>query len=343
MSGKNCWCGRDAETKEGYCIFHAPIDKKKTKDFWERFKTYFEETLEEYGEAENKAVILFDCSYFVFPPFGEWKFPREIPFHITFVNALFYGDADFAGTEFKGQAVFVATQFHPCPEFLLLKGYPQQDLSEYPGYANFNESVFSSRATFAGSKFYCVAKFQKGGFLSDAIFNSVEFHEEVDFARRVFEGEAKFVDAKFYGETFFVASVFKGKSNFSAATINGATYFSESEFRVEGLFNGIECFNYVFFDRLVNEYERDGKGKFIKDKDNNKIPKTPAAEILLLHGHFYEKAKVYLPHTLLKSGPSSALARLRIPRYSTSFKPNGERKATKGRNSTKKPWLGKKV
>jgi len=332
MGGKNCWCGRDAETKEGDCIFHAPIDKKKPKDFWERFKTYFEETIKEYEEAENKAVILFDCSYFVFPPFGEWRFPKEIPFHITFTNAVFYGDAEFAGLEFKGQVVFVATEFRRCPEFLLIKMYTTMGTLEYPGFANFNEAVFSSIANFAGSKFYCVAKFQRGAFLSEANFNGAEFYEEADFAQRVFEEDANFNNAAFTGDTFFVNTLYKRNAGFRRAKFKGETYFSESEFRQRGFFIGIECFNYLFFDRSVNSYARDAKNEVIRDDENNKVILDPEAEIELTYCHFYDKSEVYAYKTSVRKWRFTGTTAIKNPEIfgfeETIWKTEGDERKT---------------
>ncbi len=332
MSGKNCWCGRDAETKEGDCIFHAPIDKKKPKDFWERFKTYFEETLKEYEEAENKAVILFDCSYFVFPPFGEWRFPKEIPFHITFTNAVFYGDAEFAGLEFTGQVVFVATEFRRCPEFLLIKMYTTMGTLEYPGFADFSESLFSLKANFADSKFFCVADFRKGRFLAEANFRGAEFHEEADFRGNFFGGKAIFSNAKFLGETRFTTAVFKEATLFHRATFKGETYFSEAEFRRRGLFIGIECFNYLFLDRVVNNYARDAKSEFIRDEENNIKIIIPEAEIDLTYCHFYDKSEVYTYKTSVRKWRFTGTTAIKNPGIfgfeETIWKTEGDKRKT---------------
>jgi uncharacterized protein YjbI with pentapeptide repeats len=332
MSERRCSCGREAEIEGRYCIFHAPINKKKPKDFWVRFKTYFEENLEEYKKAENKAAFIFNCAYFVFPPFGEWRFPKEIPFNITFTNAVFYGDAEFTGLEFKGQVVFVATEFRRCPEFLLIKMYTTMGTLEYPGFANFNEAVFSSIANFAGSKFYCVAKFHKGEFLSDAVFNSVEFHEEADFHGNFFGEKAMFSEALFLGETRFTTAVFKEDAYFQRATFKGETYFSESEFRQRGLFIGIECFNYLFFDRVVNTYARDANNEFIRDVENNKKIIVPEAEIELTYCHFYDKSEVYTYKTPVRKWRFIGTTAIKNPEIfgfeETVWKTEGDKRKT---------------
>jgi len=300
MDGKNCWCGRDAETKEGDCIFHASIDKKKPKDFWERFEIYFEETLEEYEEAETKAVILFDCSYFVFPPFGEWKFPKEIPFHIVFTNAVFYGDAEFAGIEFKGQALFVETQFHPCPEFLLIKMYTTMGTFEYPGFANFSGSLFSLKANFADSKFFCVADFRKGRFLAEVNFRGAEFHENADFKLRVFEGETNFNFAEFERGVYFNGSSFTKKVEFGKAVFKRETFFSGSEFRNKGVFAGTEFYDYIYLEQVVKEFERDADGNIVKVGGGSKKVKDGEACIDFVYNRFFDKAKVYTYKTSVR-------------------------------------------
>ena len=300
MSEEKCSCGREAEIEGKWCTLHAPIEKKNPEDFWVKFKTYFENALEEYEKAGNKSSILLDCSYFVFPPFGQWRFPKEIPFHIVFTNAVFYGDAEFAGIDFKGQALFVETQFRPCPESLLIKSYTQQDLSGYPGFADFKDSLFSLKANFADSKFFCVADFRKGGFLAEANFKGAEFYEKADFGSRVFEGKADFNFAEFEKCVYFSGSSFTRMAVFGRAIFKGETHFSELEFKSNGVFAGAEFYGNVYLELIVKEFERDSNGNIVKNEVAAKKIKDAEACVTLAYCHFFDKARVFTYKTSVR-------------------------------------------
>ncbi|MGD8719534.1 MAG: pentapeptide repeat-containing protein [Candidatus Zixiibacteriota bacterium] len=301
-------CKRNAVWNSEYCILHAEIEKKDPDDFWEEFKEHFESGLREYDDSEKPNKVSLNCTNFVFPPQGRWRFPEEIPFNVDFSFSEFYGEVDFQERTFRGRASFIGAKFKKVPEGL------ERHVGAYRKYdrrrdrVHFRGSKFPEYTSFAATEFECMVNFQEGYFKSLVVFDGGRFLADTDFSGRHFEKEASFQNATFEREVLFVDSLFKNEAKFNGSVFEGNTYFSRCEFRLTGDFTGIESSSYFFLNEIVKEYERDGKGSFVYEDRYRKII-TADAEIHLVHAQFYGKAKVTLARTLLKNGALLVLTR----------------------------------
>ena len=115
-----------------------------------------------------------------------------------FDQAIFSGDAQFAGATFSGNAEFNHASFRR--------------------EAGFNQATFSGDAQFAGATFSGNAEFNHASFRREA---GVTSNGETVFSEAIFCGEAGFNRAHFSGFLLFSGATFGGPVVFSGAILAG--------------------------------------------------------------------------------------------------------------------------
>lgn len=253
----------------GYCIFHAPADKKGI-------------STDEFNEIIYKRIngykhdLRFVCNLAgtVFPGdiiFADCNKMKQMP-HIIFNRAVFEGRADFRnvnfseaadfrGVLFKGEAIFTGAEFYHEAFFTDAKFSDKADFNrtDFKNSANFRRSGFSSMARFSGAFFSGMADlslvsfknetdFNRSCFKWDATFNGTlfvrtasfidaTFNRNANFNLAGFAGGVQFINASFGEDAFFARAIFSGKILFNSVKFHGWTLFNNAAFRDAAEFN----------------------------------------------------------------------------------------------------------
>jgi len=139
---------------------------------------------------------------------------------ISFQNAVFYGDADFAKVRFTQRVEFKEAKFHGTAGFTQARFYSGCDFSrvEFLGHTNFTSAVFCDLADFWGAKFLRIAAFM-----------GTTFERVADFRRTEFEGSASFLSAQFRDTADFRETTFRDAATFLSTAFRGEAIFMGSD------------------------------------------------------------------------------------------------------------------
>lgn len=221
-------CGRPTHKDSKYCIFHAKAEEKTENEFKKALKEYINSI-----KKENK-----DHNFERFIFIGDINFKKDTNITIFknagFVDAIFGGYADFAGTTFRGVASF---------EKIIFKGDANFAKVTFEGYSNFWKVHFYRNAGFVDAIFKTGTNFRRAILVGDANFEDVAFEGYADFVGAIFEGDAKFEKATFYGGADFGRTIFNRYTNveylknFYGHLVQPNTVFSTGISSIESMFD----------------------------------------------------------------------------------------------------------
>lgn len=210
----------DSEGK-GYCLFHAPADKKNIGGraiSVEDFNGKVLERIQAAIDSKYDYYVQFDGA--IFP--GEIFFPLDkgepiLP-KLSFSFATFNGDANFISTTFRDQVDFASATFRGDAVF---------SSTTFNDFADFSSAKFFGEANFLFSSFNEFVSFSSATFFSLADFASVTFMESVEFSFAMFNNQVDFQQVSFKGDTHFNSATFRGVTSFILASFN-KTFFRQT-------------------------------------------------------------------------------------------------------------------
>lgn len=218
----------------GYCILHDP---DPTKDV-----SLFEQTLHQYLEncrQQSKNVFLSGC---VFPKISGFA-NRHFPVLVSFDEAVFLVDANFAAVDFFGGCSFVGAQFRGKSEFTNMKcGQPGSfDKAEFFGEACFDGAAWSSTFSMREATFRKavtlermvverIALFDGGRFESSVSFAGTSFKDRLNMPKAHFECEVLFARCSFARHAIFAGSVFSKTADFCEISTQESLSFADVAF-----------------------------------------------------------------------------------------------------------------
>jgi uncharacterized protein YjbI with pentapeptide repeats len=253
--------------EDGYdlCIFHLPIDKKESDDFWRHLASYLSVLGQLRGprveiQVETGNPLISSCQdarlwhyYDLRRPPGKacfigFRFPGMDAQH-SLKNFTFGIPADFGGAEFGGEADFQRTKFSGQVNFADAK---------FGGMAEFDWGLFTEVADFSNTEFQAKATFHETSFLKDARFVEARFRDELSITNAMFHGKADLWWTHFHGRVQLAGVSFKGdvsavgahfedvaslgnvtfvgKADFGACHFKGKALFEKAHFCAQTLF-----------------------------------------------------------------------------------------------------------
>lgn len=214
----------DPKTGEGYCLFHAPADKKgmSVAKFNEKIFERIQAAL-----CPNAEKISCDLSGTIFP--GTIFFKQEMTFPETnFKRAKFYGQTFFNKTNFGASVSFLESNFNKDANFgnVTFHGHTDFTGAHFHGFANFAQSRFES-ANFHFVQFQEV-DFHDSQFNKEIAFTEVQTKGLANFAQTKFAECVQFEKSQFFGEVFFCKTRFNSNVHFIHTTFNKSILFEKS-------------------------------------------------------------------------------------------------------------------
>jgi uncharacterized protein YjbI with pentapeptide repeats len=225
------WCSEHEvvylEGDNHYCVFHAPIGKKKV-------------SAEKFNDLVNKKIrgaivnnIKCDFSGTVFE--GDFQYTPKATLADSLLPDLNFSYAEFQNVDFNW-TTFKRADFRGAAF-----KYAEFQNVKFSGATFFSQAKFIS-ADFSGSEFYERTVFRKANFHLKAIFNEVEFKQRAVFVNAkfnmganfnlvVFQQNAFFNDAKFNQRAEFKRANFHKTANFNNAVFLQSAYFRWSKFQ----------------------------------------------------------------------------------------------------------------
>ena len=196
MSTKYLWC-KDLPTTHKdslgnrYCVFHAPVGKKKVQSAEAFNRLVFERVTEEntHGRACDLSGAVFEGR--IDPKGFLTENPRSV---ICFANTTFPEDLDLSGVKFTVEADFQMATFSGAVDFRS---------AVFCSRANFDGATFMKGADFSEAEFKGAAHFFDATFLEMALFKSVKFDAEIYFSIGSFKDGANFTNTKYGGTAVF--------------------------------------------------------------------------------------------------------------------------------------------
>lgn len=231
-------------------------------------------------DSKHSAYINLD--YVEFPKFEEIHFSKgrylkddnfffkidENMFEhdVSFIEATFYGEANFSNIIFKEKAIFDNAKFKGEANFIKSEFYEEVSFknstfnedsyfqfSKFHKMSDFNRTHFKKQASFRNSIFYAQASFRRMICNQDLYFWASSFKVKVDFWGAICEGKAEFTSTKFNQEAFFWDIHFSGTSNYNNAVFSDKASFKNSKFEdvsfSSSVFKKEADFSYVLFIR----------------------------------------------------------------------------------------------
>jgi hypothetical protein len=230
-------CPFDSEVGHDLCIFHLPIDQKKSEDFWRHLANYLlalcrlqGPRVEVHVAPDTPWVNAYQDSYLLNyydfrRPQGKacfvgFRFPAMDAQH-SLMSFTFGIPADFSNARFGGWANFISATFSASANFrdARFSGEAILFFATFSGTASFGDATFDGTANLAGATFN-----------GEASFGSATFGGKADFNHATFSGPAHFPSTTFSGAACFLDTKFKGAANFRFATFGGEADFSNAEF-----------------------------------------------------------------------------------------------------------------
>ncbi|MBF0476450.1 MAG: pentapeptide repeat-containing protein, partial [Deltaproteobacteria bacterium] len=229
-----CKCRRtellrsDLDTREVFCLFHAPVDKKGITP-----AEFRDKVLEEFARSQEAGEEYCDLSEAVFPEvdFSSVEFTQAANFRwaefsaaANFFKATFTEAADFREAQFTEAADFGWATFSAAADF---------NEAKFSEYASFGMATFTKTANFRGAKF-TQANFSQAAFTKAANFNGAEFTaanfsearftEAADFSRSTLTN-VKLFRAQFNKDVDFSFATFNQKAEFTQLFVKERIFF----------------------------------------------------------------------------------------------------------------------
>ena len=280
------WCKDEPIVHTGsagkeYCVFHAPVGKKKCSKT--KFDNQLAERITQHLEAETEC----DLSGTIF----EWNIKIEdLPSHnsptiklpamnlsythfkgnadffftffgdANFIKAHFWKEVFFGHAHFKKSAIFTEAEFENKVNFSRTKFKEGADFSNavfssdvFFYHANFYDGNNNYEADFSDANFKGNAHFYESRFLGDADFTGAQFFKEADFIQSRFSGDAVFSYSKFKGEVKYSRSAYKGIAFFVNTRFEQETSFKETFFNNEADFSATHFEKVAYFSAMLEQ------------------------------------------------------------------------------------------
>lgn len=159
-------------------------------------------------------------------------------------------DESFAASCFKKKALFTKSIFEHNVSFVNVVFYGDADFD----YAIFQAKVVCCGTNFSGAQFQREVKFNSI-FGQDVNFDRVIFKHDVHFNGAEFRGKANFISSKFYEDAFFYEVIFQKIPNFFQAIFKESINFTNTKLdfgfpdmqqRIETYYTGRQKFSLYF-------------------------------------------------------------------------------------------------
>lgn len=263
-------CPFDSKEDETLCIFHLPVEKKDTDEFWKCLANYLIVLIENTNDNLIKEVYYLEKTKTLSDAIKEasekdktnkliipwiilkddielqviynqkvkrdavWKFTGfqfpQMNSKFNFQNFVFYL-SDFTDTQFTGYSSFKNAKFLGKLNFRKAK---------FKGNVSFRRSKFRGYTSFIDTIFSSHAGFSETKFSESVVFRSAEFAKYAYFRWVDFAGNVNFNHTKFYGKVSFKGSQFLRR-----------TFFSGAEFFENTLFSKVKLWRDLNFSRTI--------------------------------------------------------------------------------------------